>query len=165
MGLGISVPILLSQTVSFLILFGLLYLVAYKPVIKILDERSKRIKESIEQADQVKARLAPVEEDIKKRLQAAAQEEEDIIIRANRAADEIRNKALQNANEEAVTITNKAKAEAAEERQIDIDQMRQEIADLVIRAAGKVIGESLDRQAHLEIINKVLDEMSTIKAG
>jgi F-type H+-transporting ATPase subunit b len=52
--LGISLPTLLAQIVNFVILFGLLYLVAYKPVMRMLDERSKRTRESMEQAEYIK---------------------------------------------------------------------------------------------------------------
>ena len=51
--LGISLPTLLAQLVSFIVLFGLLYLVAYKPIMKMLDERSGRVKDSMEQVEQI----------------------------------------------------------------------------------------------------------------
>ena len=52
-GLGINLPVLVSQLVSFIILFVLLYVVAYKPLLKMLDERARRVKESLEAADLV----------------------------------------------------------------------------------------------------------------
>jgi F-type H+-transporting ATPase subunit b len=53
-GLGVNPPVLISQIVSFLVLFGVLSFVAYKPILKMLDERSKKIKESLEEAEKVK---------------------------------------------------------------------------------------------------------------
>ena len=52
--LGISLPTLLAQIVNFIILFGLLYLVAYKPIMRMLDERSRKIKESMDQTEFIK---------------------------------------------------------------------------------------------------------------
>ena len=60
-GLGINLPTLIAQIVSFVILFGLLSLVAYKPLMKILDERSNKVKESMEQAEYVKEQAAHAE--------------------------------------------------------------------------------------------------------
>ena len=45
--LGVSLPTLIAQIVNFVILFGLLYLVAYKPIMRMLDERSQKVKESM----------------------------------------------------------------------------------------------------------------------
>ena len=46
-GLGINLPTLIAQVINFVVLFGLLYLVAYKPLLRMLDERSRRVKESM----------------------------------------------------------------------------------------------------------------------
>ena len=56
--LGISLPTLLAQVVTFGILLGLLYLVAYKPILSMLDERSNRVKESMEQTEHIKEQAA-----------------------------------------------------------------------------------------------------------
>ncbi len=66
-GLGISLPTLLAQIVNFVILFGLLYLVAYKPIMRILDERSRKVKESMEQTEYIKQQAARAEEEYEKR--------------------------------------------------------------------------------------------------
>ena len=52
--LGINLPALIAQLVNFTILLGLLYLFAYKPIMRMLDERSRKIKEGMEQAEAVK---------------------------------------------------------------------------------------------------------------
>ena len=53
-GLGINLSSLLAQLVNFGLLFALLYFFAYKPVIKMLDQRSAKIKESMEQTEEIK---------------------------------------------------------------------------------------------------------------
>ena len=73
-GLGINLPTLIAQIVNVVILLGILYLVAYKPVMRMLDERSRRVKESMEQADSVKEQTARAEEEIKKQLESASKE-------------------------------------------------------------------------------------------
>ena len=52
--LGISISQLLTQVISFLILFFLLYKLAYGPLIKMLDSRSAKIKESLDAAEKAK---------------------------------------------------------------------------------------------------------------
>jgi F-type H+-transporting ATPase subunit b len=164
-GLGISLPTLLAQIVTFIILFGLLYLVAYKPVMRMLDERSKKIKDSMEQTEYIKERTARAEEEAKKRIEAAGKEGQELIVRATRTGEEVRQQAQQKAEEEAQSLINRARVEIQRERDGAIDVLRREFADLTIMAAEKVIDRSLDKKAHRDIIDKVLEETPTLKKG
>jgi F-type H+-transporting ATPase subunit b len=164
-GLGISLPTLLAQIVTFIILFGLLYLVAYKPVMRMLDERSKKIKDSMEQTEYIKEQTARAEEEAKKRIEAAGKEGQELIVRATRTGEEVRQQAQQKAEEEAQSLINRARVEIQRERDGAIDVLRREFADLTIMAAEKVIDRSLDKKAHRDIIDKVLEETPTLKKG
>lgn len=57
-GLGIVPATLLAQVINFVVLFGVLTFLAYKPILKMFDERSKKIKESIDQTEQIKLQAA-----------------------------------------------------------------------------------------------------------
>jgi F-type H+-transporting ATPase subunit b len=162
-GLGISLPTLLAQIVNFLILLGLLYAVAYKPFMKMADQRSQKIRESVEEADKVKAEAARAEEDFKKRLETAGKEGQEVIARAMRTGEEARQRAQQEAKQEAQSLIEKARVEIQRERDEAIGELRGEFADLTIVAAEKVIEKSLDKQAHQQIIEKVLEESATLK--
>lgn len=162
-GLGISLPTLLAQIVNFGILFGLLYLVAYKPILRILDERSRKIKESMEQAEAIKAQSASAEEAIRKQLEEAAREGQERIARAVRAGEDMKRKAQEDARKEAEALVQRARAEIQRERDDAIGELRSEFADLTILAAEKVIDRSLDSKAHRQLIEKVLEESTTLK--
>jgi F-type H+-transporting ATPase subunit b len=163
--LGINIPIFISQAIAFLILFVLLYLFGYKPILKMLDERSARIKESLEQAEIVKQQSANAGEEIKKQLQVASQEGQQIIARATKTSDEIRAKAQELARKDADVLVARAREAIKAERDSAIDELRGEFADLTIMAAGKVIGQSLDKSAHKALIDKVLQESQGLKKG
>lgn len=165
MGLGIELPVLLSQVVNFVILFGLLYLVAYKPIMKMLDERSKKVKESIEQTEIIKEQAMQAEQEVKKQIEAASKQGQEIIARAMRTGEEVRQKAQQEAKQEADALIARARQAIKAEQDEAIDELRKEFADLTILAAGKVIGESLDKEAHRELIDKVLKESTSLKKG
>jgi len=163
--LGINMPVLLAQIINFIILFGLLYLVAYKPIMRMLDERSRKIKESMEQTEYIKQQAERAEEEAEKRIDTAAKEGQEAIARAVRTGEEVKKEAQQQAREEAETLITRARAEIQRERDEAIDDLRQEFADITIKAAGKVIDRTLDKKAHREIIEKVLDESTTLKKG
>jgi len=161
--LGINLSTLVAQIVNVVILLGLLYLVAYKPIMRMLDERSRRIKESMEQADSIKEQAARTEEEVKKQLEAASREGQERIARAVRIGEEVKQKAQQEARQEAEVLISRARTEIQRERDEAIDELRKEVADLTILAAGKVIDRSLDKEAHRQLIDKVLEESTTLK--
>jgi len=106
--LGINVPVFISQLLSFLILFGLLIAVGYKPVLKMLDERSKRIKESLEQPSRKRA-VFTCREEVKKQIQVASLKGQEIIAQAMKTSDEIRGQAQGLAKKDADAIIEKAR--------------------------------------------------------
>ena len=162
-GLGINLPTLLAQIVNFLILLGLLYLVDYKPILRMFDERSKRIKESMDQTEAIKEQAEHTEEEIKKRLDVASKEGQELVARAVRTGDEARQKIQQEARHEAEGIIEKARLEIERERDEAIADLRKEFADMTVMAAGKVIGKSLSKEEHRDLIDKVLDESAALK--
>jgi len=164
-GLGISLPTLLAQIVNFIILFGLLYLVAYKPIMRMLDERSRKIKESMEQTEFIKEQAARAEEEAEKRIEEASKEGQEVIARAARMGEEVRREAEQKARQEAESLITRARMEIQRERDEAIGELRKEFADLTIMAAEKVIDRSLDKEAHRQVIDKVLKESKTLSKG
>ena len=163
--LGISVPTLLAQVVNFAALFGLLYLFAYKPILKMLDERSGKIKESMERTEYIKEQAAHAEEETKRQIEAASREGQEVIARAVRTGEEVRQQAQQEARQEAESLIGKARAEIQRERDDAIDELRKEVADLTILVAEKVIDRSLDKEAHRQLIDKTLEESATLRKG
>ncbi|MFH1662767.1 MAG: F0F1 ATP synthase subunit B [Chloroflexota bacterium] len=161
--LGINVPVLVAQIINFIVLFGLLYLGAYKPIMRMLDARSRRIKESMAQADSVEEQAASAKEEMKKQLEIAGKEGQDKIAKAVQIGEDIKQKARGEAKQEAETLVSRAREEIQRERDEVIGEVRKEFADLTVMVAGKVIDRSLDKKAHRQLIEKALEESTTLK--
>ena len=164
-GLGINLPTLVAQIINFAILLGLMYLVAYKPLMRMFDERSRKIRESMEQTELIREQAARAEEEAERRIEAAAKEGQEIVGRATRTGEGVRQEAEQKARQEAEAFITRARVEIQRERDNAVDELRKEFTDLTILAAGKVIDRSLDKEAHRQIIDKVLEEAPTLKKG
>ena len=162
-GLGINIPWLLAQIVNFTILFGLMYLVAYKPIMRILDERSKKVKESIEQTEFIRQQAEQADEEARKLIEAASKEGQEVIVRAVRTGEEAGRRVQQEARQEAEALIGRARVEIRRERDGAVDELRKQFADLTILAAEKVIDRSLDKEAHRQLIDKVLEEAPTLR--
>jgi len=100
---------------------------------------------------------------VRKQLEAAGKEGMEIMARAMHTGEEMRQKAQQEARQDAETIITRARVEIRQERDGAIDELHKEFANLAIMAAEKVIEKSLDKQAHRQLIDKVLEESATLK--
>jgi F-type H+-transporting ATPase subunit b len=163
--LGINGATLLAQVVNVIILFGLLYLVAYKPIMRMMDERSNKIKESMDNTEYIRQQAERAEDEASKRIEVAAKEGQEAIARAVRTGEEVRQEAQQKARGEAEAMIARARTEIQRERDEAVEQLRREFADITIEAAGKVIDRTLDKKAHRDIIDKVLKESTVLKKG
>ena len=162
-GLGINLPTLLAQIINFAILFGLLYLVAYKPILRMFDQRSAKIKESMEQTEQIKQDAARSEEETKAQLEIARKEGQNIIAQATQIGGRLKEEAKEEARREAETLINKARVEIQRESDAAIDELKKDFANIAIMAAEKVINETLDEKKHRQLIEEVLKESTTFK--
>ena len=160
--LGFHWPSLLVYLVNFTILLAILYVVGYKPILRILNQRTERIRGSLEEAEQIRAESEKRQEEMKRELDQARQEGQVLITQARELADRYRDEERQKAKEEAETFLTRARSDIERERDNAIEEVRQQFADLAITAAERVVERSLDRDAHREVIEKVLQESSKI---
>ena len=161
--IGVNWQLLVAFLINFLILFGLLMAVGYKPILKLLDERQSKIRESLEMAEKIKDQTSRSEEQIKAAVEAARKEGQVIIGQASQIAEKIKEEAKDGARKEAEAIINKARDEIKLERDKSIAELRSEFSNLTVLAAEKVIKESLDASKHRKLINEVLDQTNTFK--
>ena len=161
--IGINLPLLIAFIINFVILFALLSLFLYKPVMKMLDERSKRIKESVERAEATKEEYARAGEEVKKLISKAREEGQVLVSQAALVGERLKEEAKEGARKEAQAIVDRTRAELEEERDRIIDDLRREFVDISISAAEKVIKETLDRERHRRLIEETLEESATFK--
>lgn len=162
--LGISWQGLVVQLVNFGILLFLLGKFAYRPIMRMLDERSAKIREGLEKSEQAEKRAADIDMEAKKALEEARKEGQALIAQATETANKHGETLKEQAKKEADALIERARAEIQLERDQAIGQLRKEFADITIRAAERVINESLDREKHRKVIDEVLQQ-STLKGS
>ena len=156
--LGINLPSLLAQLINFTLLLVLLTVLAYRPLLRVLDERRRRIQEGLEASEAAKQRLSETEQEVARELEKARQEGQTLIGQAQQMSARIQEEGRQQARTEAEHLLERARSEIQMERDSAIAELRREFADLTITAAERVIRRSLDRQAHRQLIEEVLAE-------
>ncbi len=156
--LGFNLPALVAQLINFTLLLVVFSVLLYKPLLKMLDERKKRIEEGLEASDEAKRRLSQTEQEVAKELEKARQEGQGLVAQAQQVSARIQEEARQGARTEAEHLLERARNEIQLERDAAIAEIRREFADLTITAAERVIKRSLDPAAHRQLIEEVLAE-------
>src|SRR4051794_39323643 len=156
--LGINGSALVVQLLAFLILVFLLGRYAYRPIVNALDQRSERVRASMEQADRIERQLAETETRNQQILTEARREAQQIIAQAREVGDRQIAQARDVAREEADKQLQLSLAQLRAEEQRAKQELRQQYADLVIRAASRVVRQELDPQKHLQLIETTLRE-------
>ncbi|PKB66858.1 MAG: ATP synthase F0 subunit B [SAR202 cluster bacterium Io17-Chloro-G3] len=161
--LGFHWPSLAVYLVNFSILLVVLYAVGYKPILRILDQRAERIRNSLEEAERVKSESEERQEEMRRELEQARQEGQALISQARDLATKFKEEEREKAAGEAEAFLAKARGDIERERDNAMEELRGQFAGLAITAAEKVIERSLDEKAHREIIERVLDETSQVR--
>jgi F-type H+-transporting ATPase subunit b len=161
--LGVNLPLLVVFIINFIVLFVLLRLFLYKPVMKMLDERAKRTKEGMELAEATKKEFEQAKVEVQKKIEKGRQEAQAILTQAMQVGERLKEESRQEAQKQAQAIVDRTRAELETERDKIVGDLRREFVDISISAAEKVIKETLDKEKHRKLIEETLRESVTFK--
>ena len=154
--LGISLPGLITQLVNFAILMVVLRLFLWGPILKMLDERKHRIEEGLRASEIAASAAEASHTQARAAFEEARAEGREMVARAQETAGRLRTELEQQARADADRIVERARQEMEQERVQAVQALRAEFADLTVRAAERVVGQSLDRNAHQRLIDEVM---------
>ena len=141
--LGIQWNILLAQTISFSIVFFVLWKFAYGPIFTMLQARREKIADSLANAEKIKADVARTEAERQKILAQAGDQANKLIDDARQAAARVREDETQKAIASAEQIVTKAREAAAQERAQMLADLKREVGRLVVKTTSTVTGKIL----------------------
>jgi F-type H+-transporting ATPase subunit b len=156
---GIDWKLLLAQAVNFFILLYILKRYAYAPVVKMLDERQRKIKKGLHDSAEAEKRLKDASEKGRDIVKAAEAKALDEIGRAEETAREREAELIEAAHRKADSVLQSARKAAEGERERASEEMEGAAKDLVLLATAKVLGkmEPSERDAHL--VGEALKEL------
>lgn len=158
--LGIDWRLLIAQIINFLILLAILYRFLYRPLLKMLSDRTKKIEKGIKDAQDTQIKLAEITEKEKAVLGEAKKEAQNIIMQAEKTATEQKEDMKVKAKSEVELIVKEAKLQIASEKTNMINEAKKEVAELAIAIAEKILKEKIDRKKDQQIITKSLTNES-----
>jgi F-type H+-transporting ATPase subunit b len=81
-----------------------------------------------------------------------------LLDRIAKQGEDLRKELEAKAREQAEGLIARARAEIQQEREKAVQDLREQVADLAVMAAGRIIGESLDAKKHRELIERAIEE-------
>lgn len=154
--LGLNLTGFLWHTANFLVLLFLMWRVLYKPVTSLLDERARRVRESLERAEEVRLQAQQAEADRQALLAQTRREAEEMRARSEDQAKQIVAQSQAKAEQEANRILAQAQASIEQSRRQMMAEVRAQVADLVISATERVTRGALDANAQRALVQQFL---------
>lgn len=159
--LGVDGWTLVAQLVAFIIFVFIFWKYALGPLTNMIDERRTRIEDSMQAAERMQKELAATQARNEEILGEARRDAQKLLAAARENADQTVARAKEQAGIEAARVAEQERATIAAEREQSWQQLRQEVADLAISAATKIVRKELDRGQQQKLIEETLAEASS----
>lgn len=153
---GFAIWVLISMIV-FLLVMGKY---AVPPIMKALDERERRIKDSLDSAEQALAKAEQISKDNQKALKEAEIQAQKIRKEALEEAELLRADKIEKAREEAGKIVEDAKRSVEQAKKQALIELRNEVAELAVRSASIIIEAELDQAKNKKLVDKFIGDIS-----
>lgn len=158
---GVDWPHLIAQIISFSIVCALLYLFAYKPVLRMLAERRQLIAQGLANSQQIKAELAKTEAQRQEVLAHANAQAAQFIEEARAMAARLREQETQKAIAAAEQIVTKAHEAAAQDHTRMLAELKREVGRLVVRTTAAITGKILTTEDQRRLAEETAKELQT----
>jgi F-type H+-transporting ATPase subunit b len=146
---------------NFVVFLALIWTFAFKPVSKMLADRKDRIEQGLKDAEQARRDRENAESERVNTLTEARREANDILARAQKVAQETRDADIAATKEELERMRVRATAEIEAEKFRAIADVRSEVADLALLAAGRVVGETMSDERQRRLVSEFLAGQAT----
>jgi F-type H+-transporting ATPase subunit b len=148
------------EILTFLIMLAVLARYVYPQVVRLAEARQRAVADQLREAEKARAEAEARMKEAQSNLDEARKTAQQVIDAANKSGDQLRQDFRQKAEEDARRIAESARKQIESERDQAIRSVRAEVADLVVQATEKVIGEALDERRHMALIQRSIEEVA-----
>ena len=150
--------------ITFLLLFYVLARFAWKPLLKMLEERENLIKSSLDDAEKARQELEKINSESEVIISQARSEAQSILSDGKAAAEKIKDDTIAKAKDEASKIREDAKHQIQVEKDKAITDIKKEVVDLSISVAEKLINKNISEQDNSSLIEESLKKIKKYEA-
>jgi len=154
-----SAGLIFWKSLAFLIFLFLLYRFAWGPITEALQEREETIDASIKRAEEALKEAKQMQKANEKARREAEQKAQQILRDARESAEALRNEEVEKTREKIRQMQEQAQAEIEREKQGALKELRDEVADLAIQAAGRILKEDVDGDRQRKLVHDFIDDL------
>ena len=149
---------LIGQLLAFILFVWFCIRYVWPPMLQILEEREKEVADGLEAASRGKKELEDANTQRGIIVDEAKKEAADLVSQAGQRANQMIEDAKSQAQEEAERIKTSAKADLDQAAKKAREEIRSEVATLVVAGAEKILGSEIDQEKNAEIIEEISKE-------
>ena len=157
----------LNEVIFAIITFSLLVvglrMFLYKPIMSMLDKRKEEIDSALNAAEQARIQVASTEENVRAEIARSREQAEAILAEAKTRGESVREEIISAARAEALSLTGQAKAEIEAEKNRALADLKNQIADMALLAAEKVLAGSLTEAQQKSLLNQYVEEVGQLQ--
>jgi F-type H+-transporting ATPase subunit b len=157
--LSVNPGLIIWQLLIFVILLFILKKIAWKPLLSALHSREQSIKDSIEHAEKLQIDAQELIEVNKRNMAEANAQSMKIINDAKDMAGKMRDEIMSKAQDDSRKLIEQAKTEIKNEKEVAMSDLRNEVSDLAIKAAEKILKDNLDEGKQKKIVNDFISQI------
>lgn len=154
--LGIDPKLLIAQVVNFVLLLIILQKIGYKPILKMLNDRTEKIEKSLKQAKKIEEELKNAEETKLAEIKKGKNEAKTIIREAQETIEKNNQETIEKTRIKTQEIVANAKQEIQNEKENSVKEAKEEITDIAILIAEKIIKNNIDKNKQKDLADDVL---------
>ena len=151
--------LILWTIITFVVVLVILKAKAWGPLLGALDERERSIREALETADRAREEAQVQQAEHEKRLIEAESQARQIVSEAREAAEKVGQKVVADAKEEAERMADRAREAIQFEKRAALAELRREVADMAVGAAGKILNAELDADRNRKLADDFIADL------
>ncbi len=157
--LGIDWKLFIAQVINFLILLFILTKLLYKPILKMFDERTKKIEKGLKDAEAASESRVKAEDEAEQIRQKAYKEANEILANSKKEADEEGKKIIADAHAEAQKIVTRGSEEVISMKQNLMRQTKSQISELISLSLDKITNRKIDTATRDRLTKEAVGEL------
>jgi len=155
----LDVKLIIAQLVNFIIVMLVLWFGAFKPLSKVMGERTQKIEKSLAQAKEIEDRLTKTDVERENILKRTKSEASLLLEKANKDAEKNKQELAAKTKAEVEKLVAEGKKQLAAEKEKMVAAAKAEVGDLVVEATKKVLGSVLTKEVDKKVIEEALKEI------
>lgn len=157
--LAVNPGLVIWTTITFIVVLLVLWLTAWKPIIKALDERNSRVEDDLEKSRALREEAEDLMKEYQTKLDSATQEAVQIIDKGRKDSEAMRAKILSETQEEAASLRSRVSKELELAKIQALSELEAKVVDTAISVISGILAKDINDEEHKQMVMRELEQI------